>query len=336
MSKSNPLVSVILPCYNAMDYLEEALDSILNQTHSNLEIIAIDDGSSDTTFEFLTNKSKLDSRIKVEKNETNLKLIATLNKGVQLAKGEYIARIDADDICMLNRIEKQLDFLTSSESDIVGCNVNIIDESSVVLGENFMKNVSSDSTKFSSFLFTPLIHPTVFGKTGIFKAHPYLSEEKSIHTEDYELWCRLILTGYKLSNSEEILVHLRKNMNSVSNTFEDLQKTNFAICAKDHYNAAFDKNCDEETYKVVVNRFETINRIQLKKGFNILKELRGQFEMDSQKTDILVMQKIDILISVIRKGSFSLRVLGAVTLFWNLLKHISNSRVRKYFKLKFK
>ena len=100
-TKNNPLVSVIIPCYNAEKYVESAIRSIMNQTYKNLEIIITDDCSTDDTLEILQKLAKEDSRIKLYKNETNLKIVKTLNNMISQANGKYIARMDADDISLL-------------------------------------------------------------------------------------------------------------------------------------------------------------------------------------------------------------------------------------------
>jgi len=117
----NSLVSVLIPCYNCEEYVEEAVMSIIKQTYPNLEILVIDDGSTDNTGNILKILAKEDPRIIYIKNEENLKLIATLNKGLNLCKGKYIARMDADDISLPTRIEKQVNFLEAHpEIGIVG------------------------------------------------------------------------------------------------------------------------------------------------------------------------------------------------------------------------
>ena len=111
---NKPLVSVIIPCYNAEKYVEEAIRSIMTQTYSNLEIIVTDDCSSDNTLMILETLAAEDSRIKVIKNEKNLKIVKSLNNMIEVAQGKYIARMDADDISLPERIEKQVSFLDSS------------------------------------------------------------------------------------------------------------------------------------------------------------------------------------------------------------------------------
>ena len=114
---SKPLVSVLMAVYNGEKYLLEAIESILNQTYTNFEFLIINDGSTDSTEEIILSYS--DQRIRYIKNEQNLKLIASLNKGLDLAKGKYIARMDADDISLPDRLEKQVNFLERNSTKLL-------------------------------------------------------------------------------------------------------------------------------------------------------------------------------------------------------------------------
>ena len=110
-STNNPLVSVIIPAYNANGFLSDAINSILNQTYKNLEIIIVDDGSTDETPKILKIFAKKDQRIKIIRNKRNLNIANSLNIGIKSAKGNYIARMDADDISLPHRIKNQMNYL---------------------------------------------------------------------------------------------------------------------------------------------------------------------------------------------------------------------------------
>ena len=115
------LVSVIIPCYNAEKYLRESVESIINQSYPNLEIICIDDCSTDSTLAILEELASRDARVKVLHNSRNMKIASSLNRGLEYSTGEYIARMDADDIALPKRIEKQVDYLEKNkETDICG------------------------------------------------------------------------------------------------------------------------------------------------------------------------------------------------------------------------
>ena len=106
-----PKISVIMSVYNGEDYLAETLDSICNQSFTDWELVAINDCSTDTTLSILEKYASVDERIKIHTNEVNLRLPASLNKGLALAQGKYIARMDADDICLPDRFKKQFEFM---------------------------------------------------------------------------------------------------------------------------------------------------------------------------------------------------------------------------------
>jgi len=125
LPKAPPLVSVLLPIYNTEKYLTESLTSLLEQTYSNLEIIAIDDASTDGSFEILQAFATQNPQVRAFKNESNLGICRTLNHALTLAQGDYIARMDADDIAMEDRIRLQVEFLESNpDCSLVGvCNL---------------------------------------------------------------------------------------------------------------------------------------------------------------------------------------------------------------------
>ena len=122
-------VSVIMPVYNGAQYLQEAIDSILQQTYRDFEFIIIDDGSTDNSLEIIRMNADLDKRIVLLQNEQNSGICVTLNKGLEVAKGEYIVRMDCDDISELNRLAIQVAFMDSHpEYGLVGSNTKIFGE----------------------------------------------------------------------------------------------------------------------------------------------------------------------------------------------------------------
>ena len=121
-----PLISVIMPVYNPGRYLSGALESLLNQTYRNIEVIAINDGSTDNSLSVLERYQKQDNRLRVI-NQENQGLQRTLNRALGLVKGDFIARMDSDDICDVTRLERQIDYLSSHpDVDIVGTQHRII------------------------------------------------------------------------------------------------------------------------------------------------------------------------------------------------------------------
>lgn len=214
-----PEISVIMPVYNGEGYLREAIESVLCQTFGDFELIIINDGSTDSSERII--KSFDDGRIVYLRNETNLKLISTLNRGVEVAKGNYIARMDADDRCMPDRFEKQIRFLESHKDiDLCGSWAHLINLQGNRTGR--LRNVCDPELISCLLLFTcPLLHPSVMGRASVFKENPYNPE--MLHIEDIELWGRLSGRGTAITNIPEYLLEYRWHDSNVSVRNSDFQ-----------------------------------------------------------------------------------------------------------------
>ena len=215
-----PLVSVILPVYNAEEFIVYSIRSILNQTFSDFELILINDGSSDQSEQIIL--SFQDERIRYYKNNSNLKLIETLNRGLAFAKGKYIARIDADDVCYPDRFEKQVVFLENNpEYGIVGSFAETFGNKQEVL-----KYVEEDEDiRYALITHNPFIHSTVMIRTSVLKDHHLKYQADQLHVEDYDLWIRMM----KYSKGKilpEILVGYRSHNEQISNIHSSLQFSN--------------------------------------------------------------------------------------------------------------
>lgn len=152
------LVSVIIPTYNVEAFIFDSINSILEQSHKKLEIIVVDDGSVDRTFEIIKNLALVDSRLEIFRNDTNLGIVSTLNFALTLAKGAYIVRMDGDDVCTKDRIERKLKFLLQNpEIDIVGCDIYSIDENSNLLNQIITGNTVNCCKKLMLFT-SPILH----------------------------------------------------------------------------------------------------------------------------------------------------------------------------------
>lgn len=258
MKQSQPLVTVLMPCYNAMPHLPIALESIIHQTYKNLEILCINDGSSDDTPKVLEQYAKKDYRIKIINNETNIKLIKTLNKGIEIAQGEYIARMDADDISFPSRIEKELKYLQDNpEVDIVSCGVININNEGKLLSDKIIRQKNRIANFFASFFYVPIGHPELLIKTKVLKENNFLFEDHVLHTEDYELWSRLLRLGYDLRNIDIQLLYFRINPESVSRKYTDIQNENFVECARRHFNVYTGIKLPVNIAKILFNRIDT-------------------------------------------------------------------------------
>lgn len=222
---TNPLVSVLFPCYNVEKYLDESLLSLLNQTYDNIEIIAINDCSTDSTRKILEKYANQDARVKVYNNDVNLKLIRTLNKGIELCSGKYIARMDADDISLPQRIEKQVRFLEENPDYSVVSSLFYAFKS----GSNkrsLYRNPSRYEDLQAALLFNSVIcHPASMIRKTLFTDLRLKFEETYIHVEDYALWSKaLYLT--KLANLDEPLLLYRVHENQISTIYDREQVEN--------------------------------------------------------------------------------------------------------------
>lgn len=218
-SERNPKVTVLLPVYNAERYLATALDSVLEQSFTDFECLVINDGSTDSSPEIIKNYQAKDARLRVI-SRPNKGLIATLNEGLGAARGEFVARMDADDICLPDRLQKQVELLDSRpEVGVCGTDVEAFDDES-----GYSQHMSAPTTHENcmvKLLFgTPLYHPTVmYRKNLIFQNDLYYSPEY-IHCEDYELWMRFA-EHTSFANINEILLRYRAHEQQVSVAHND-------------------------------------------------------------------------------------------------------------------
>lgn len=211
MKNNKPIISVIMAAYNAEKYISECIESVLNQTLRDFEFVIIDDGSSDNTYDIIKKYSEKDERIKLIKNSKNFGLVRSINVGLEQAKGKYIARMDADDICLIDRFEFQTDFLDSNrEIFLVGGSFYYIDEDGKIL---FTQINNYDSEKISKKLpYRSMIHhPTVmFRNTG-----DIFYREKAIFSEDRDLWLRFLTEGKKMVVLPKIVLKYRFHEGSI-------------------------------------------------------------------------------------------------------------------------
>ncbi|MDR3574629.1 MAG: glycosyltransferase [Anaerolineaceae bacterium] len=212
----DPRISVILPVYNAERYLAAAIDSILAQTYPDFELIIINDCSSDHTPEILS--AYTDQRMRVINNASNLKLSKSLNLGIEIARGSYIARMDADDISLPERFEKQVAFLEKHpDIGVLGCWVKRIDNLGNITGK-VVYETQPEAIKWELFFRTPLAHPTVMMQAAVIKSSGGFSND--IHAAvDYECWTRLIKTT-RFANLPEFLLLYRMHSENMTSTQE--------------------------------------------------------------------------------------------------------------------
>lgn len=222
----NPRVSVLMPVYNGERYLRKAVESILNQTFTDFEFIIVDDGSTDNTWQILQGYVANEPRIVLVRNETNIGLAGSLNKGLGLARGEYISRMDADDVSLPERLAAQVAFLDEHpEVGVVGCAVHLID------ADGSPMRVRRYPTMHGSILWalcfhTPLAHPTVvFRKAVVERVGGY--DAASLANEDRDLWQRLSSVT-RFANLPQVYLLYRRHPDKVSRRYAEVQARNSA------------------------------------------------------------------------------------------------------------
>lgn len=200
-----PAVTVLMGVHNGLPRLERAMRSVLDQTFTDFELLIIDDASTDGTAEWLQKAAQQDTRIRSLRMAVNEGLGSALRRGVQMARGPLIARMDADDVSVPERLRKQVDFLEQHpDIDIVGSFALDVDEDGKVLQE---RRVPTSHRRIVELIWTcPLIHPTVvFRRQSVIDAGSYSAAIR--RRQDYELWFRCVRAGLGFANIPEPLVH---------------------------------------------------------------------------------------------------------------------------------
>ena len=208
---AHPLVSISMPAFNAARYIALSIQSVLDQTYQNFELIIYDDGSSDQTREIIQSFS--DPRIKTILADQNQGLIVARNAIAKQAQGKYIALLDCDDVAEPTRLEEQVAYLESGECDLCGTAYWTINEQSGIRKKSKQKYSNAD-LKALLTIGSPFCNPTVMGKAEIFKNLPYLQQNK--HAEDYAFFVEAALKGWRFANLKSRLLTYRLHENQIS------------------------------------------------------------------------------------------------------------------------
>ena len=208
-----PIVSVLLPCYNAAATVTEALESLANQTLADFEIIAVDDGSTDNTLAILQTWAEKDARLRVLPR-SHEGIIPTLNAGLEVCQAHYVARMDADDLCHPERLARQVAYMEAHpEVDLVSCLVEGFPKEALREGFRIYIDwqnslVSHEDIRREMFVESPMAHPSVtFRKSVVETLGGY--QERG-WAEDYDLWLRLYLQGVRFGKIPEVLLSWRE------------------------------------------------------------------------------------------------------------------------------
>lgn len=215
-------VTILLPAYNAALYLRDSLDSIMRQAFKDFDVLLIDDGSMDDTSKIAIEYSNIDRRIKYYKNEENIGLIKTLNKGLSLAKGEYIVRMDADDIMFDDRLYKQVKYMDSNpECFVCGGQMEYIGG---LTGMAPILPQKYEDLLYLSLINCPLYHPTTIIRNSAIKQFGLKYNDSYKHAEDYKFWSDIIFSHpNSIANIKDVVLFYRISNNQITAKYSDEQ-----------------------------------------------------------------------------------------------------------------
>ncbi|WP_455210879.1 glycosyltransferase [Kaarinaea lacus] len=231
------LVSVVLPVRNAAHTIDECLHSVVSQTYGHFEVIVIDDGSTDESLRLIKRWCAQDRRIKCY-NQPSLGLVSALNTGLSLAKGQYIARMDADDIMLENRLQAQIDFLANHpDIDLVATQVELFPKQVVTPGyQKYIRwqnqCLTPQDMRDEIYVESPIAHPSVMMRRNVVvELGGYRQGE---FPEDYDLWLRMINHGMRLAKVPQVLLKWRESRCRASRVDKRYQKQKFDQLRSEH------------------------------------------------------------------------------------------------------
>ena len=238
MEKNEPLVSIVMPIYNSETYLDEAILSIIHQTYENWELLVINEfGSSEEGKRIINRYASIDSRIRLIQNEVRLGIAESLNEGLRQAKGEYIARMDGDDISLPKRIEKQVEFMEENKN-ILLCGVQV-----EVFGSekwDWKLETDPDQIRADALFYSPCVHPTILFRRDIIDKYNVFYNKDYKASEDYDFFTRVLEHG-DIANVDGVLFKYRlygTNATYVNNNigfkiYSDVMERQFHILGVD-------------------------------------------------------------------------------------------------------
>ena len=199
------LVSVIVPVYNAARFLPEAVESVLGQSYKNLELILVDDGSTDGSYALAKSYEERDGRVCVIRNEKNCGVAQTRNRGIAAASGDYIALLDSDDVWVEDKLERQLHLLEESRAQIAYCSYDFIDEQGKPVHKPF---IVPKETNWDKMLVSSVIScSTILVAAAALAGHSF---HEGYYHEDYVLWMELLAVPCKAVGDPAVLAHYRQ------------------------------------------------------------------------------------------------------------------------------
>jgi len=262
---NKPRITALMTVFNGEKYIREAIESFLNQTYKDFEFLIIDDASVDSSRDIIL--SFKDPRIRLIANEKNIGFVSSLNKGLQLAKGEYIARIDADDISMPERLEKQLIFMENHpEVGLLGCWVENIDEFGNII-DNWHRPHENGHLRWCLLTGTNCIaHSSTFYRK---KIALQLGGYREMRAEDYDLWSRMSFQT-KIYQIPEFLIRLRKHISSSVEKYSKETEKMTRLVMRESMSRILEKDITGEQIDIFRNAFLKYDFINVRPMFQLL------------------------------------------------------------------
>ncbi|WP_338635678.1 glycosyltransferase family 2 protein [Spirobacillus cienkowskii] len=304
------LVSVIVPVYNSEKYLVSAIESVLRQTYINFELICIYDDSSDSSLDILQNYSLKDNRVKIIKNNGK-KISGALNTGLNLAKGEYIARMDTDDISLPKRLEIQVDFLNNNP-DYVLCSTNaiIIDEDSKIIINKMYLELENVPLEVRQIFENGVAHPSVmFRRKEILEKHLCY---KNVVAEDYQFWFDII-KYYRIKRIPDCLLMYRSHKNNLSLKLREKLIVSTQECQKNFLQNVINLNNNEIDFFMKISQV----KVTFKDSKFLINKLVNEAKNIWKISDIEVISSIKYLNTL--DILFAIKFKKIITLFFLLI-----------------
>jgi len=306
------MISVLMSIYNEkIEWVKDSINSIISQTYSNFEFIIIVDNPNITTdiLKYLNEIALIDKRIRLVFNNINIGLAKSMNIGLELANGEFIARMDADDISEQTRFQEELDYLCTHNVDMVSTNRINIDETGRIISYG---DTSTEDPNLVLPYTSLIVHPSVLVKTSIMRLlNGYRDFPQS---QDYDLWLRMITSGYKIAIINKYLIRYRVRTNSLTN-INRLEQFLINEYQKKLY------------YERIRTGMDTFSEVGLKKYLS-----RRKIDKAKNRRCLYVLEKLELSRVYLNKKSvlFIFPILNALFVYPLIVMYVIRNKIRKY------
>lgn len=275
-----PLVSILMPVYKTADYLREAMDSMLNQTFTDFELIVLNDCSPDNADEILDTYT--DSRIVRYKGEKNQGLANVLNVGMDMARGKYIARMDSDDISHPNRLQVQVDYLESHpDADLCSAGMHLFGAKN----ETWSRPMGTEDVKITALFYSPILHASSLWRKESFDKHSLRFRQEMVPAEDYDLWCRAMAKGLHLVNIADALYEYRIRPGQATGDTEKTKAKDIEV-RKNYFSMVF-PNCNE-------TQMDGFANLKHFKQSDKVRETISSIEKENKRTPFFDQKKLHV------------------------------------------